>query len=135
MREGITSSTSGKKNSYCNYLPCQCHDSFYLYIQCVTQNGCLIFYKNAYLQKLQWNLFLSFHHKSRSNQWNYTKYCLVQLLLLLKDELFRNKKGGFAAPKITPRQKAFIISAQAAAIRVILLCSFYCHNYMGDNKS
>jgi len=55
--------------------------------------------------------------------------------LVLKAGLFENKKGGFAALKITTRQKAFEISSQAAHITVILLCSFQCHNYMGENKS
>jgi len=63
----------------------------------------------------------------------YKVLSIVQLLLLLKAELFGNKKGGFAALKITIRQKVFTISAQAADITVILLCSFQCHNYMSEN--
>jgi hypothetical protein len=65
----------------------------------------------------------------------YKGLCLVQLVLLVKAELFGGEKGGFAALKITTRQRALIISAQAADITVILLCSFHCHNYVCENKS
>ena len=65
----------------------------------------------------------------------YKVFSLVQLLLVLKAELFGNKKGCFSALKIITRQKAFTISAQAADITVILLCSFQCPNYTGENKS
>jgi hypothetical protein len=64
----------------------------------------------------------------------YKALCLVQLLWLLKAELFRNKKGAFAIPTITLRQKAFATSTQVADITVILPCSFHCHYYVGEYK-
>jgi hypothetical protein len=43
------------------------------------------------------------------------------IIIATKSRAIWEKKGGFAASKVTKRQKAFTISAQAADITVILL--------------